>query len=314
MTIISLKTNKNTEWEELADLPTPINLQTMHRDNKIQWCIDGFFGTSRGREYFNDVQEKLSLVLKADTDYSYQTKEHYEHIYKLSDFCLEDLRKVVYINDSIISTGDYAFSLLVNYAYALKRTYNEVSYSTLYEYGKAQGIAHNKLKYKVKNIVAKVNTFENIGVKSVRKQSVNNRTDNALLQSKNKHEKSYQRYLDYLEGCEMFDPEALKESSSKMAKELGISWRTIKKYELKVIKNRLNSVRDNAMTFIDSIRGYALNSNLFKLRVQSNIPISRYSNKLTSIYNSNYGIISTDALRGIRWLDNLWIKKKQMLL
>ena len=306
MTIISFKTDNHTQWEELADLPTPINLSTMHQERKIQWCIDGFFGTSRGREYFNDVREKLSLVLKADVDYSYQTKENYKHTYKLSDFHIEDLRKVVYMKDSVISTGDYAFSLLANYAYALKRTYDEVSYSTLYEYGKSQGIAHNKLKYKVKNIVARVNTFNNIGMRRIKKESVNNRTDNALLQSKKRHEIGFQRYLDYLEGCEMFDPDALKDSSSKMAKELGISWRTIKKYELKVIKNRVVSARNKAMTFIGSIRGYAFNSSLFKLRVNSNIPCMLYSKYISSVINSVYGIIAIDTfnIKDMLWQDH----------
>ena len=133
-----------TEWIDQG-LPTPTYLEHINKGYLIAWAIEGYFGTTKGTEYLNDIIARVLITFKdlKPKRLTYKPKiesasHYFPKIYKLKE--LQELKSIknkikaptradnfddhvfwsikLYCEDLIRSQGLPTFSQLEDFAYS----------------------------------------------------------------------------------------------------------------------------------------------------------------------------------------------------
>lgn len=248
------------------DMPPPSNYTSIKQDRYISWDIDGFFGTSKGKEYLRDVAQNLSIHFKLEIKDIIYTDKHKicGQIYKLGEFkYLKNLRTVKAKYSGLgMATDDELFDDMRMYAMQMSRE-NYCSIELLKCYGETLTSDWKKVKMKAKAIQRWIDDTYQYKDYGAKKSYAHTRTENAEIQRNKISSDKYKEFLNYVKN------NSIKNISS-LASALNIAWRTAKKYFLKWLDNRIKTARNSAMIFIGSIRGTAALG--FKAPAVLNIP------------------------------------------
>lgn len=256
MSQITLKFTSSINYAAFqdADMPPASNYTTFKQDRCLVWNIDGFFGTSEGREYFLDVAKNLSLHFKLPIKELIYTSRHNKNhtAYKLGQFkYIENLRSTkIRFAGLGMATDDPLFDDMRYYAMDLERRCGS-SYELINAYGNTLTQDWKKVRMKARNIQNWVETVYALKDYAPKKKSTCTRTINAAAQAQARSDAKYRQFLDYIEIS------GTAQSISQIAAALGMTWRTVKKYLNRWIENRIEVCRNKAMLFIRSIRGTA---------------------------------------------------------
>jgi hypothetical protein len=243
-TLLSVYFVSETPALDIHDLkiPQPAILNIDGTECRATWYIEGYIGLLHGKSYFNDIREKICLILGGvpakiipdNVTLDYTTRNFTviidpdKPICRLADFRhIEDLRyfKKARTYSGGADTDDKIFDDLRRHAYMLHQE-GLLTEERLDEHLHSIVKSHNnykKARYKVKNVYKWV--IENyIGSDQKRRIS---RQKNANLQSQaisgRKYE-SFKIYMDFLTST------GGSKSINELAKALKITWRTAKKY------------------------------------------------------------------------------------
>lgn len=238
------------------DLPYPSYLK--HYGGKgesyaIGWLIEGFFGTKKGEEFLNDIIARFLLTFREEKaqrlPYKPDTKDNTAHIlakaYKLRQFStrLKSISKKKKIPQRAEMFQDLVFWAIKLFAEDLIRDYGFIPYQQLEDFALDNFLwkkDRSTLRAKCRNVW---NYYEAKEWELPKEKKYSNneekyrgtrmtRTENITRVNKQRAEEKKRKILNTLTG--MFAEDYKKKNGSwnisKIAKDLGLSINTVKKY------------------------------------------------------------------------------------
>ncbi len=281
----------------------------------LTWKINGVFYSAKAKEYYNDVVDKLVLLLNGRYCSAYhmlkgidKNQDRYlsmknradEIYYNLCDFNpVEDLRynrsRVVfhrYSNMSLFKRVRYlSYGLQLDGVLTLERV-DELVHKYAGNYSRNKGMA----KYVYDWIVDKVSTNDFYAGKCCMRISKRNRRDNAIYLNKRKFENNYDIFLRWVK---IF---GIDHSIVYMSKILKFSRPTIYKYRDKYLNlisvNSRRIIREQETSLCDCLNEYSLIStsmwafSLFRFKFKFNF-LRKYdiiclNKKIVYLFNRSY--------------------------
>ena len=270
----------------------------------LTWKINGVFYSPAAKEYYNDVVDKLVLILNGRYYSAYhmlngidKNQDRYlsmknrpgEIYYNLCDFsAIEDLRynrsRVVfhrYSNMSLFKRVRYiSYGLQLDGVLTLERV-DEIVHKYACNYSRNKGMA----KYIYNWIVDKVSTNDFYVGKCSKRISLRNRRDNAIFQNKNRFIKNYDIFESWVR---MF---GVDHSIVYMAKILKFSRPTIYKYRDRYLNlisvNSRRTIREQEHSLCDGL-------NKFSIALPYTPCFSLFNLNFKHTFFKNYDIICAD--------------------
>ena len=303
-TLLSLKIRKEIKYALIlfdSDAPQPSDIYEDGSHTVLTWRIEGVFGTLENKQYFNDIKEKLSLLLNAQscraehlvkgitTDSRAFTALHkkyskHQEIYSLSSFRgVEDLRlgrtRVVfhqYMKMSVFKRVRVTGYNLVSKGILSVEALDEAVMKYSDNYSKDSYMAGAVYRW----IVEKIETGEYYASVKPKRITVS-RTQNALNQSKSMFERNYAAFKGYVDFVGLTD-----KTVAALSKILSLSRPTIYKF-IKIYRT-LKLV--NSIAYIGGVLERATDAAVTKVKIQTKIfkPV-----KIVNFYKSSRVIISS---------------------
>lgn len=219
-------------------IPIPSDITSLNDKHVVTWCIDGYMGTPAGKEFFNDISQKICILLGGkpaktpqyipvtNNTGAFPTSTHTSfNRYKLLDFThIRDnryKRHTKVLTHTKQATDDAIFDALRKEAYILKKL-GALTLERLDERLHTITDNYTKHKYKVRNIYEWV-MINYTGTKI--RTSIRNRTDNAQHQTKLRSKSKYTRFRAYIQ---FIGTDAL--NVSDIARRLSMTRKTVAKY------------------------------------------------------------------------------------
>jgi len=234
------------EWQDY-NLPIPNYIEYIDGGYRIGWHIDGYFATKKGIEYLNDVIGRVLVTFKDNSPYrlpykpDLQTADHYYPlIRKLSSLAnLHSRPSRSRVPSRADSFADYAFWAIKLFTEDRIRDQGEgipVPFSTIEDWAivqfvEEQGKERSTIRAKCRSVWNWYDTKDWQLPKDKRKWKMTRR-ERAIDNARKKAEVARRKVMSITTGMfsDEYKTKTGKWNVSKIAKELGMSRDTVRKY------------------------------------------------------------------------------------
>lgn len=235
-----------TEW--LGEgLPTPSYLEHINRGYLIAYQLDGYFGTSKGSKYLNDIIARFLITFKDQKPerLPYKPKmysdvaHYYPKIYRLKELRkLKSLKKYIKAPVRADSFDDHIFWVIKLYCEDLIRLQGLVSYQQLedFAYWNFEDKEHSTLRAKCRSIF---NWYETKDWKLPFQRKTKDdkelkmtRQERAIANTKAREEKARAKVINTIKGlmAETYKKKSGSWNVTKIAEDINLDRRTVTKY------------------------------------------------------------------------------------